>query len=112
MKIYPFQQFEISSLVEDLAGISVPLVHLHACTAGAAIARLGRIGISNVKLPCSRGDTAIKTRRIVRRINMSISDRSSTSFIVATSGVETGINDTTLPTTDSIGSERMENGNL
>lgn len=84
--------------MEERAGIPPPILGLprvQQC--------LGRI--SNVKLPCSRGDTAIKVRRIVQRINMSISDRFSTSFSVAVSGVETGINDVVLLLLDSTGNE-------
>lgn len=72
VKIYPFQQFEISSRGGSRAGI--PLVV--PGTTRAWRSNSGR-RISNVKLPCSRGDTAIKTRRIVRRINMSVLDISN-----------------------------------
>jgi len=88
VKIYPFQQFEISSCEGSRR-------YLRLSTTRARRSKSGR-RISNIKLSCSRRDTMIKTKRIVRRINMSTLDRSSTSFIVAVSDVETGINDTML----------------
>lgn len=67
---------EISRVVEDRAGPRFGITRVRRSNSGRRI--------SNVKLPCSRGDTAIKLRRIVRT-NMSILNRFSISFIVAVS---------------------------